>query len=135
MINYRYICESCGETTDRAQSSDSIKKRIKCACGKMARRLLGCNTSISANWNKPCSALHVNPEEMADVQAVYAKAGVDCEHDKRGDAILTSRGHRNQVLAARGMFDRDAGYGDRTPTTSSSDKDKGEKHEYSTLQV
>lgn len=128
MINYRYKCDTCQKTTDRAQNSDSIKKRIMCACGKMARRLLGCNMPPSKGWPMTSSNLNANPDNMGDVQKMYKRAGITCNHDKNGDAILESRGHRNQVLKARGMFDRDAGFGDVTPKTK--DTDKGETHEY-----
>ncbi len=67
------------------------------------------------NWPMESWALGVGEHEVKAAEARLRKAGVPTHFNPNtGDAILTSRAHRNQVLRALGFVDRSGGYGDYT---------------------
>jgi len=61
--------------------------------------------------------LGVAPSQSEDFNAIYKKHGiVGATHRPDGDIECTSRKARKQVMALRGLFDKDAGYGDKANT-------------------
>lgn len=38
MPKYTYECEHCGELIERVNAMSEVKTKVKCTCGKMARR-------------------------------------------------------------------------------------------------
>jgi len=47
---YVYKCSSCEKITERLDSVSKMKKRVKCECGKMAKRHLD-GQSIDVTWS------------------------------------------------------------------------------------
>lgn len=68
-------------------------------------------------WGSPLAsrALGCHPSQIGEMQAFLASRGVRADFTPDGKCLLESRGHRNQVLEARGYRDLDAGYGDVSP--------------------
>jgi hypothetical protein len=75
------------------------------------------------NWPMHSDALGVNPDQIPEAVKQLAEAGVHAEFNAEGQMKIESRQHRNRVLEASGMFDRDAGYGDRAPKDRPQPKD------------
>ncbi len=76
---------------------------------------LMCRTvgGISLNWPKKCDGTGVLPSQTQEASEHLASQGVPTEFAPDGRAILRDRSHRNNVLEALGLHDKDAGYGDR----------------------
>ena len=69
----------------------------------------------STGWPYSSDALGVGPDQIQEAGDSLAAAGVPTQFDEEGSLIVENREHRNKVMSHLGMFDRDAGYGDRTP--------------------
>lgn len=85
--------------------------------GKLFLRDVGAEGGLSRSgnpWPLNSKALGVPPQQVKAAQAELANKGVHADFTKKGELIFRSRSHRNDVLAAYGMHDNDAGYGDRT---------------------
>lgn len=62
-------------------------------------------------------AFGVGIDQVTEATAHMKKVGVPTEFDSTtGEAIFRSREHRRRAVEVEGMFDRDAGYGDPTPS-------------------
>ena len=79
------------------------------------------------NWPQTSTALGVGASQIKDAEKESIALGVPTRFNKDGDAIFESRSHRKAYAEATGHFDRDAGYGDPTPSTPSEPKPKKEK--------
>lgn len=66
------------------------------------------------HWNGMASdAAGVNPIQIPEMKEALRKAGAPCDfHPRTGQAIFTSRAHRQQVVRAMGLHDRNGGFGD-----------------------
>ncbi len=69
----------------------------------------------SSCWPQRSWACGVHPDQRKEAMKYCAEQGVPVEFDRRGDAVLTSQKHRARVHKALGLYDRNAGYGDRAP--------------------
>lgn len=69
---------------------------------------------------KPCDDLGVHPSQVKEVNELLVRRGCKpAEFDSQGSCIPDDRAHRRDIATARGMFDTDAGYGDKTPGLAS----------------
>ena len=70
---------------------------------------------ICGNWPMKSDALGVLPSQIEEASAHLAECGVPTSFTTDGTArcIVENRGHRNRILNALNMHDRNAGYGDR----------------------
>ena len=65
------------------------------------------------NYPMWSDAMGVLPSQAKELNDHLAKHGVaPCQVDREGRIKLESRHHRNQVLKARNLRDKNAGYGD-----------------------
>lgn len=46
MPKYDYQCEACGTVTEREFPMKEVKAKVKCECGKMAKRVWGSPNTI-----------------------------------------------------------------------------------------
>lgn len=70
-----------------------------------------------ACWPMVCEAAGVHPSQRKEAYEASVKLGVPTDYNKEGDPIIRDRSHyKNYLTKVRGFFDRDAGYGDATPT-------------------
>jgi putative FmdB family regulatory protein len=46
MPTYNYKCDECGQEQEREFPMSDIKQRVKCECGKMARKMIACPAAI-----------------------------------------------------------------------------------------
>ena len=63
---------------------------------------------------KLSTAMAVNPKDAPAWERFYAENGVPTKHAPDGRPIVRTRDQQNRMLALRGEFNMDAGYGDRT---------------------
>lgn len=115
---YAYICTK-EHTTRGIFPWDKIPKRIKCsACGRRARRILACLVAPSGNFPQTSTAAGVAISQIESATKASREPGmIPVEFNSEGDAILTSRQHRHNYLKSVGLFDKDACYGDPTPSS------------------
>lgn len=64
---------------------------------------------------KKSVAMAVDPRDVKGWERLYAENGVHVKHTTDGRPIVNSREQQNRMLAIRGEFNMDAGYGDRAP--------------------
>lgn len=70
-------------------------------------------TRSPRGWPIKSDALACHPNDIAKESAFLASQGAATDFTPQGQPILTSRKHRNAVMAAYKAHDRDAGFGDR----------------------
>jgi hypothetical protein len=106
-VRMRYIID--GEIVDR----DVYTKRTAPKRKKLGNAGAG---RINRAYSRPfaCVGAGVHPEQIPEAMAVDAQHGVPTQYTPGGDPIITSRSHFNRYLKAHGLFNRAAGYGDRT---------------------
>lgn len=117
---YCFICDNCGHTAERQMPASKSKKRIACEqCQKYMRRDLiaehGGFRDTTACWPMESDAAGVHPAQVAEAMEHDRRNGVPTDYTKDGNPIFTSREHRNRYCQANGLYDRNAGYGDRSP--------------------
>lgn len=67
----------------------------------------------SSCWPMMSDAAGVHPEQCGKAYEESVRIGAPTRfHPETGQAIFESRGHRRAYLRAKGMFDRNGGYGD-----------------------
>lgn len=74
---------------------------------------------MPAGWPMTMDALAVRPKQIAEAMERDRLHGVPTNYTPQGDPIITDRGHRRDYVRMRGCFDRNAGYGDPSPTSRS----------------
>lgn len=122
MPTYCYRCDFCNRTQDKFQTVAGRNRRVSCECGKRmirdyAAEMGYIKVPLPGNWPMKSDAMGVNPDQIAEVEAHSRRVGVPtCFDRETGQAILTSPLHRKRYAKAIGLFDRDAGYSDPTPT-------------------
>lgn len=64
-------------------------------------------------WPMRSDAAGVHPSQASEASEEMARLGVPTRFDSdTGQAIFESRAHRRAFLRAKGMYDRNGGYGD-----------------------
>lgn len=116
MPNYRYQCKHGHILWDFVDRGTKAKVSLVCdVCEEVAERARRINTQSSSGWPYSSDALGVGPDQIKEAGDSLAAAGIPTSFDKEGGLIVESRDHRNKVMGHLGMFDKDAGYGDRAP--------------------
>lgn len=112
---YAYECE-CGKRPEKFHAFPA-PDRVKCECGKQARRTFACGISV---WKEPmeCWALAIHPDQVPEAMQKARERGVPTEFSSRACPLFHDRGHKNDYLKAFGYMDRDAGYSDASPGDS-----------------
>ena len=127
---YCHICDNCGEVAEKALPMSQSDKRFRCpVCHKMMRRNLVAETKefkiTHDNYPMESDAAGVAPEQVDQEAATARQLGVPTRFNREtGAPIFTSRRHRANYCKAMGLYDRNAGYGDATPTHPKKDKKK-----------
>jgi hypothetical protein len=114
--SYAYSCE-CGESFDRTMPISQCTRKVKCECGRVAKRDFaaehGSTAHIPGNWPMQSDAMGVHPSQCKDAYEQSVRLGVPTRFDRKtGCAVLESAGHRKRFAEALGYYDRNAGYGD-----------------------
>jgi hypothetical protein len=100
-----------------------MKKKIRrcrtchfapCRCEDLAGNQMAMGQS-AAGWPFYSDALAVHPSQIKDAVKFYKSRGISVEFSKDGRPKMNDRNHRARILRARGLFDRNAGYGDTSP--------------------
>jgi len=76
---------------------------------------MGANTPPSGCYPYYSDAMGVGSDQVGEAAKSLCDAGIPTQFDKEGSLLVESRQHRNQVMGHLGLYDRQAGYGDRTP--------------------
>lgn len=95
-----------------------IPKTVTVGGKKFHRMEICVHSGVRGNdpWPQYSCAVGVGVDQVNSAERGAAEAGVPTKfHPLSGDAIFTSRKHRNDFCKALGFFDGDAGYGDPTP--------------------
>lgn len=121
MAVYSYSADN-GHTVDRTFPIGKAPRRIKLK-GRTYRRDYRAewrhhrDGEHSKLWPMRSDAFGVGIDQVGEAAAHMKKMGVPTEFDPAtGEAIFRSRGHRKRALQVEEMYDRDAGYGDPTPS-------------------
>ena len=117
-MRYIYTCK-CGNETIKILPVSKFKQSIKCSeCkGRMFINVVKQQKSVKdiSCWPMESDALGVHPAQAKEYAEYLRSRGVPTEVNSEGNPILVSREHRRQVCDATGMYDRNAGYGDKAP--------------------
>ena len=70
---------------------------------------------LSATWPMTSIAAGVSAEQRQEAIDTSIAMGVPTDFNADGDAVFRSPGHKREYLRARGLYDRNAGYGDTPP--------------------
>lgn len=65
-------------------------------------------------WPIASEGLGVHPAQIPEMEKFYRDHGVPTQHTPDGRPLMRNRAHRRQVCEARGVIDRNGGYGDKT---------------------
>lgn len=96
----------CDEiTADLAERSEPLEYSLGRGKGRNA----------GAKWPIVSDSMSIDPEQIAEAQAVLGQHGVSTEYTPDGRPILRDRAHKKAHQAALGFADADAGYGDQAP--------------------
>ena len=116
---YCYKC-NCGKTKEvqKPMSKCELPELCNRCAFVMHRDFIaehgGARSTVS-NWPQHSDAAGVDESQTQEAMAHMTKQGCPTEYDSQGRAIFTSRKHRKDALEVMGMYDRNAGYGDRAP--------------------
>jgi len=118
---YCYVCEKCGKKQSRTMPVSQRNEPILCECGFQLRRDLiaehGQFRNHPANWPMESDAAGVAPEQIPECRKLDAQMGCPTEYNpETGNPIFTSQQHRKRYCEVHGLYDRNAGYGDRSPS-------------------
>ncbi len=64
------------------------------------------------HWPILSEALGVHPEQVQEANQRNKAAGIAVEYNRKGQAVIPSRGERRKLMDLEGVHDRDGGYGD-----------------------
>ncbi len=94
----------------------------RCWCGASVDGECGRGTTSSC-WPMKSLAMGVHTSQIKEAMERNKKAGVTgVTYDpKTGDAILSDRGARRDLMRVHGFHDRNGGYGDDHPPTEFTD--------------
>lgn len=67
----------------------------------------------AGSWPMLCDALGVLPSQAKEAEAHLNSVGVPTTFTREGRCVVRNNGHRNRVMEALGMHDRDACYHQR----------------------
>lgn len=117
MVTYCYTNRTTGKTIERKFPMGSAVVRVLVRGKPYYRDTVAEHRGTPGNpgnWPYVDSFGLAVPEFQAkEACKALFDAGVPTEFTKQGGCILRDNQHRNQVLAALGMHDKDAGYGQR----------------------
>jgi hypothetical protein len=103
-----FIVLPAGEEAVRAFQEELAKDGFK------PRQKTRCPTA--ATWPMTTILGGVNPEQIPELRSLWQERGVTgCDVLPNGDVVWESRQARKKDCEARGLFDRDGGYGDAQP--------------------
>ena len=74
---YEYKCKNCRKVTEKFSNVSDSKDKIKCTCGKMAKRILSrggiqCDSVNDVKWlPSACKVLQKNGEPMLQTRGEY----------------------------------------------------------------
>jgi len=71
--------------------------------------------AIPGTWPMTSRAAGVPKHQIGEAAADLARAGIPTDFKPNGEVVFRDRQHRSRVLNHIGMFDQQAGYGDRAP--------------------
>lgn len=63
-------------------------------------------------WPIVSDALGVHPDQVPEANHRNKAAGVNVQYNRKGQAVIPSRGERRKLLRLEKAHDRDGGYGD-----------------------
>lgn len=130
---YCFKC-NCGKKTEKQLPMSDCDKKLVCDCGKVMERDIlaehGRTKDTPANWPMESDAAGINPNQIPEASEYAKKMGVPTEYNSEtGAAIFTSREHRKRFCAISGLYDRNGGYGDQSPTHNMRKKRTRTKYE------
>lgn len=64
------------------------------------------------HWPLVSDALGVHPDQVDEANLRNKKAGVAVEYNRKGQAVIPTRGERRKLLRLEQFHDKDGGYGD-----------------------
>lgn len=102
----------------RRQKGNAIVLRIGGKRVRAVRELAGevaQQGGQSTGWPMKSRAAGVNKNQIGAAAKDLADAGIPTDFTKDGEVIFRDRKHRSRVLQHLGMYDHNAGYGDRAP--------------------
>lgn len=115
---YTFKCTECGKQQEVVRPMSQSDKPVYCEKdGKSMIRDLQADFGKQRHadiWPIVSTAAGIHPDEVQDQMKRDRKNGVPTEY-RDGDPVLTSKSHRKAYLESRGIYDRNAGYGDPTP--------------------
>lgn len=117
---YVFTCDSCGKVHDVFRPMRKSHLPHTCDCGHLIedqdyRGKIQRGAADDA-WPKKSDFCGVHPDQIAEVREYARDRGVTLEFDREGNSIYRDRRHRKETHEVLGVYDRDAGYGDRSPT-------------------
>lgn len=123
MPTYEFIAED-GEVVDVFMSFAEHDRRVKNDTLRLDGRTLrknwsakSCISTVPGNYPMVCTAAGVHPGQVKEhMEHLRAKGCGTVQHTKDGDIVFESKGQRKKVLEALGMFDRNGGFSDPSPT-------------------
>lgn len=121
MATYSYSADN-GHTIDRIFPMGKAPRRVKFKGRTYRRNYRGewrrhRDGERAKLWPMRSDAFGVGIHQVAEATAHMKKMGVPTEFDPAtGEAVFRSGLHRKRAVEVEGMFDRDAGYGDPTPS-------------------
>lgn len=107
-----------GDTIERVFRMGRARKSVVVDGVRYQRNIpaeWGTRRGSGTPWPMKSDALGVLHNQVDEASEHLLSVGVPTSFtdDGTGRCIVESRQHRNQIMAALGMHDRDAGYGDR----------------------
>ena len=122
-MTYCYICPKCGHKQQRVMPMSEFAETIICDKCKNFMDIdhvaQHSETKQTAScWPMESDAAGVHPAQAKEYSDHLRDQGVPTEVKPNGNPILTSQHHRAEVCRVTGMYDRNAGYGDRAPSNT-----------------
>jgi hypothetical protein len=118
---YVYKDQKSGEKVELFMSIAEMSARQKDGVLELQGRILvrdivteqGGFRNTAGHWPMMSDGAGVHPSQTGEAYAESVKLGVPTQFDRStGQAIFESRSHRRAFLRAKGMYDRNGGYGD-----------------------
>lgn len=103
-FNFEFPCGKAPETFEK--DGKTFKKDFS---------FWGAGGQHSSTYPRLCDASAVTPGAIKGFQDWGRKHGIDLEFTPEGRAIYRDKAHERKCLAFRGMYQKNAGYGESTP--------------------
>jgi len=118
MPSYVYTNMKTGRSIEKVYPIGRAPRRVVCDGMAYVRDLAAEHASFRDTpgaWPMRSLAMRCHPSQRQKMMDLYSRSGVNTYIDDRGFPIIQSRKHRNELMRVHGLFDMDAGYGDRAP--------------------